>query len=76
MDSPAREAWHQYVGAALGEDSEGAAKIFSVTGVGVEAQYRGSVVGGELGERVAGEQVVAVIGGIGPDATRGVRVDF
>jgi hypothetical protein len=67
VDSSVRETWHQYIGGAFDEDGEGSAEIISVTRIGVEAEHRGSVVEGELGQRVASEQVAAVIGGIGPE---------
>jgi len=67
VDGPVGEAWHEYIGGAFGEDREGSAEVVGVSGIGVEAEHRGSVVDGELGERVAGEQVAAVIGGIGPE---------
>jgi hypothetical protein len=67
VDSPIREAWNQYIGGAFGEDGEGSVEVGGVPGIGVEAEHGRGVVDGELGQRVAGEEVTAVVGGIGPE---------
>jgi hypothetical protein len=41
LDSPVREAWHQNIGGAFGEDGEGSAGIIGVSGIGVEAEHAG-----------------------------------